>query len=62
MTEPPDANPRRVPPLTVDCPRCGAKVTARASRAGEKGAAFRCPSCNKLFGIVPGISEPEETR
>jgi hypothetical protein len=60
MAEPSDDKVGRVPPTTVDCPSCGAKVTAVASTPEERGSVFRCPECDTLFGIVPGISEPEE--
>jgi DNA-directed RNA polymerase subunit RPC12/RpoP len=60
MAEPSDGKVSRVPPSTVDCPSCGSRVTAVPSTAGEKGSAFRCPECDTLFGIVPGIAEPEE--
>jgi hypothetical protein len=60
MAEPSDNKISRIPPTTVDCPSCGAKVTAVPAAPGDKGAVFRCPQCDTLFGIVPGIAEPEE--
>jgi transposase-like protein len=50
----------QVPPATVNCPACGAEVTAGPSSDGDKGSGFRCLACNRLFGIVPGIAEIEE--
>jgi predicted Zn finger-like uncharacterized protein len=58
MADAPPENTSGVPRLTVSCPACGSPVTADSSQEGDKGRVFRCPNCAKLFGIVPGISEP----
>lgn len=60
MAEQSDDRVSRVPPTTVDCPSCGAEVTAVPAEAGDKGTVFRCAQCDTLFAIVPGIAEPEE--
>jgi DNA-directed RNA polymerase subunit RPC12/RpoP len=60
MAQPTDDSKRELPLAIVNCPRCGRKVTAEPSHAGEKGVLFQCPHCGKMFGIVPGISETDQ--
>ena len=59
MAEPPGFT-SGAPRPTVDCPQCGSPVTADSAQDGDRGKAFRCSNCGKLFGIVPGISEPSD--
>jgi DNA-directed RNA polymerase subunit RPC12/RpoP len=62
MAKPKDDSAGEIPLATVNCPRCGARVTAEPAFAGDKGVLFRCSNCGKMFGIVPGISEDEQAR
>lgn len=61
MAEPTEDRLSKIPLTSVSCPRCGGRVTAEPAEAGDKGALFRCPNCGGMFGIVPGISEAEQT-
>jgi uncharacterized C2H2 Zn-finger protein len=62
MATPKDDRAGEIPLATVNCPGCGARVTAEPALAGDKGVLFHCPNCGKMFGIVPGISEDEQAR